>query len=258
VTGFAILVRKELVESWRTRRLPVVVALFVVVGMISPLTARYLREILQAALGDQPISAPIPDPSALLAVEQLQKNLGQLGALTAIALAMGSVAGELDRGTAALVLAQPVTRGAFLAAKLAAIAVVLGIATLAAGLAALVYTTVLFEPQPIGGWLALTILSWLALTTWAALTFFASAATGSTIAAAGIGFVALVGLSLASVVPTLDRLLPTGLSTPAMLLASGAIATVDAGRLLTALVGTLVLIAACLAAAWLTFRHREL
>ena len=34
---------------------------------------------------------------------------------------MGSVSGELDRGTAALVLAQPATRGAFLAAKLVAI-----------------------------------------------------------------------------------------------------------------------------------------
>jgi ABC-type transport system involved in multi-copper enzyme maturation permease subunit len=151
-----------------------------------------------------------------------------------------------------------VTRGAFLAAKLVAIATVLGIATLFAGLAALVYTTILFEPQPIGGWLALTILSWLALTAWAALTFLASAATGSTLAAAGLGFVALVGLSLASVVPTLDRLLPTGLTTPAMLLASGGAETIDGGRLLTAVVGTVVVIGACLVGAWLAFRRREL
>ena len=106
---------------------------------------------------------------------------------------MGSVSGELDRGTAALVLAQPVTRPAFLAAKLVAIGVVLAIATLLAALAAFVYTAVLFEVPSIGGWLAMAVLSWLALTAWAALTFLASAATGSTIAAAGIGFVALVG-----------------------------------------------------------------
>ena len=53
---------------------------------------------------------------------------------------MSSVSGELDRGTAALVLAQPVTRGAFLGAKLTAIAVVLAIATLLAGIAAFIYT----------------------------------------------------------------------------------------------------------------------
>ena len=104
----------------------------------------------------------------------------------------------------------------------------------------------------------MTLLSWLALTAWAALTFLASAATGSTTAAAGIGFVALIGLSLASIVPAIDRLLPTGLIGPAILLASGGGATVDGGRLLTALIGTLVIIGACLVGAGLAFRNREL
>ena len=106
-----------------------VAVLFLVVGIISPLTARYLNEIVTLLAGDQ-LPIALPDPSATMALEQLQKNLGQLGALAAIALAMGSVSGELDRGTAAMVLAQPVGRPAFLAAKLLAIAAVLGIATL--------------------------------------------------------------------------------------------------------------------------------
>jgi ABC-2 type transport system permease protein len=44
--GFAILLRKELLESWRTLRLPVVVGLFLLVGLLSPLTARFLPEII--------------------------------------------------------------------------------------------------------------------------------------------------------------------------------------------------------------------
>ena len=257
MSGFSILLRKELAESWETRRLPVVAGLFVVVGMISPLTARYLPEILRAALGDQlPVALPVP--TAVDAVAQLQKNLAQIGALVAIALAMGSVSGELDRGTAALVLAQPVTRPAFLAAKLTAIGLVLLVATLLAAVVAWIYTAVLFAPPSIGGWLVMAVLSWLALTAWAALTFLASAATGSTMAAAGIGFVALIGVSLAAIVPALDRLLPTGLTKPAILLATGEASGVDGGRLLTAVVGTLVIIGACLAGAVLAFRRREL
>ncbi len=256
MTGFAVLLRKELAEAWQTRRLPVVAGLFIVIGMISPLTARYLREILQAALGDQ-LTIPIPAPTAVMAVEQLQKNLAQLGALAAIALAMGSVAGELDRGTAALVLAQPVTRAAFISAKLAALAIVLGISVGLAAISAWVYTGVLFEPLPVGGWLAMAALSWLALCAWAALTFLASAATGSTTLAAGLGFVALVVISLGAIVPALDRLLPTGLTTPAIVLASGE-AGLNAGALVTAIAGTAVLIAACLGGAILAFRRREL
>jgi ABC-2 type transport system permease protein len=255
MSGFGILLRKELLESWRTRRLPVVTVLFLVVGIISPLTARYMGEILDLAVGDQ-MPIPIPVPTAVTALEQLQKNLGQLGALAAIALAMGSVSGELDRGTAALVLAQPATRGAFLAAKLVAIGFVLAAGIAAAIVVAWIYTAILFEPLPAGGWITMAGLSWLALMAWAAITFLASAATGSTTAAAGIGFGALIAVSLLAVVPALDRLLPTGLGLPALQLAAGVEA--DFGRLSTAVLGSAVLVVGCTAGAVAAFRRREL
>ena len=254
--GLGVLVRKELTEAWRTRRLPVVVVLFLVVGVVSPLTARYLPEILELSLGDD-LSIPLPVPTAADALAQLQKNLGQLGALAAIALAMGSVAGELDRGTAALVLAQPATRAAFLAAKVIAIAIVLALGMAGATIVGWIYTAILFEPLPVGGWLAMAVLSWLALMAWAALTFLASAATGSTTAAAGIGFVALVIVNLASIVPALGRLLPSGLSTPAIELATGS-GVAEPASAVTSVVGTVVLIGAAVVGAQLAFHGREL
>jgi len=257
MSGFGVLLRKELSESWRTRRLPAVALLFVAVGIVSPLTARYLNEILGAALGGD-LTIPLPQPSAATALEQLQKNLGQLGALAAIALAMGSVAGELDRGTAALVLAQPVTRPAFLLAKLAGIAIVLGLCTLAGVIVAWAYSAVLFGDAPLAGWLGFAVLSWLALLAWAAITFLASAATGSTMAAAGIGFVALVVLSLLAVIPALDRLLPSGLAGAAALIALGQGATVDSGKLATALAGTFAVVGLAAAGAVAAFGRREL
>jgi ABC-2 type transport system permease protein len=257
MSGFGVLLRKELLEAWRTRRLPVLAVMFVVVGILSPLTAKYLNEILKAALGDQ-LPMVLPEPTAAMAIEQLQKNLGQLGALAAIALAMGSVASELDRGTAALVLAQPATRPAFLLAKLLAIAAVLGACTVVSMAVAWAYTAILFEALPVGGFIAFAILSWLALVAWATLTFLASTVTGSAMAAAGIGFVALIGLSLVAVLPALDRLLPTGLAGPAALLATGQASAVDGGALATSLAGTLVLLGACAALAIAAFRRREL
>jgi len=257
MSGFGVLFRKELLEAWRTRRLPVLAVLFVVVGIMSPLTARYLNEILKAALGDQ-LPMVLPEPTAAMAIEQLQKNLGQLGALAAIALAMGSVASELDRGTAALVLAQPATRPAFLLAKLLGIATVLAACTALGIAVAWVYTAILFEPLPVGGTVALAVLAWLGLVAWAALTFLASTVTGSAMAAAGLGFVALIGVSLLAVFPTLDHLLPTGLAAPAALLATGQAPAVDGGALATSVLGTLGLVAACAGIAIAAFRRREL
>ena len=254
--GFGVLLRKELAEAWRTRRLPLVAILFVLVGLISPLTAKFLPQILQAALGDQATSFPLPLADAAASVGQVQKNLGQLGALAAIALAMGAVSGELDRGTAALVLAQPVARPAFLTAKLVAIAIVLAVATALSVGVAWVYTVILFEMQPLGGWVVLFALNWLSLLAWAAITLWASSATGSTTAAAGLGFVAFIAISVAAVIPTADRWLPTGLVNPGFSIATGA--AVDEARLATAIAGTAILVAVSAVGSIASFRRREL
>jgi ABC-2 type transport system permease protein len=257
--GLSILLRKELLESWRTYRLPVVAGLFVLVGLSSPLLARFLPEIVEAAAGEALGAIPIPTPTAADAVDQVQKNLGQFGALAAIILAMGAVATETDRGTAAFILARPVGRGAFLAAKAAAIGLVLAVSVaLAVGLGWL-YTAILFEPPEPGGWVAMAILAWLALAAWAAITFLASAATGSAAAAAGIGFAALLVLSIVSVVPDLARLTPAGLSGPAASLATGQATVSGLGvDLWVPVVATCVLIAVALAGALAVFRRREL
>jgi len=254
--GLATLLRKELLESWRTRRIPVVVLLFLFVGIISPLTARYLPDILKAALGDQATTIPIPTPTSADAVLQLQKNLGQFGALTAIVLAMGLVAAEKDRGTAGFLLTKPASRAAFLAAKLIGLGAVLGLGTMIAVGVGWAYTAILFEVLPIGGWLALGLLSWLALMAWASLTFLASTVLRSSAAAAGAGIGGLLGVSLLAVIPPVGRWLPSGLDGPALALATGS--PFDVADLAAAIVGTVAIVVACVALAWAAFRRQEL
>ena len=255
MSGFAVLVRKELVESWRTRRLPVVVILFAAIGILSPLTARYLPEILKAALGDQ-LTIPVPTPTPADAVLQLQKNLGQLGAFAAIVLAMGSVASEKERGTASFLLTKPVGRGAFIAAKLVGLGAVIGLAVVGAVAIGWVYTAILFEPGPVGGWIVLAVATWFALATWAAITFVASTVLGSAAAAAGIGVVALIVLSIVSAIPTVGRWLPPGLDGPTLAMATGRAAVVT--DLVSAIIGSAIVIVVCSGAAWLSFRRQEL
>jgi ABC-2 type transport system permease protein len=255
MTGFRALLLKEWLEAWRSRRVVAVVILFAILGIISALSARYLPEILKAALGDQ-LTIPVPTPVAADVVLQLQKNLGQIGALVAIVLAMGAVANEKERGTAAFVLTKPVSRGAFLAAKLAVLGSVLALATLAAVAAAWVYAAVLFEPAPVLGWLALAILVWLALAAWASITFLASTVSGSAAVAAGVGVVALIAVSLVAAIPQVGRVLPAGLDAPARALATGG--PLDAGELGTAIAGSAILVVGSAILAWLSFRRQEL
>ena len=257
--GFGTLSRKELLESWRTFRMPVVLGLFALVGLSSPLLAKYLPEIIGAAAGDALGAIDIPTPTAADAVDQVQKNLGQFGAFAAILLAMGAIATELDRGTAAFLLARPVGRGAFLAAKVVAIGLVLAAAVAVAVALGWLYTAILFEPPDVVGWLAMGALTWLNLVAWAALTFLASVVTGSALAAGGLGFVAWLALSIAAVAPALARWTPAGLSAPAAVLATGEATAASLGIDLWApIVASLVLIAVVLWLSLVVFRRREL
>ena len=252
----SVLLRKELLESWRTMRLPIVAGLFLVVGLTSPLLAKFLPEIVKAAAGDQMPSIPIPTPVPADAVDQLWKNLAQFGAFAAIILAMGSVATERDRGTAAFILSKTVSRGAFIAAKVTAIGAVLGLCVALAVAVGWVYTAILFEPLPATGWIGLAALAWLGLGAWAALTFLGSTVTGSAAAAAGLGFGALLVLSIASAIPNVGQFTPGGLAGPAVALAAGV--PVDVGDLIVPVVSTTILIAFALGVSAWSFRRQEL
>jgi ABC-2 type transport system permease protein len=253
VTGFVALLRKELLEQWRTARLPLVATVFLLVGLSSPLLARFTPEILKAVASDQ-FRVILPTPTAADAYDQLAKNLTQFGALIAVLLAMGSVATEKERGTAALILTKPAGRGAFLAAKLVAIAMTLGVATAIAAAGAWFYTLVLFEPLSIPGFAAAAVLQWLALVAYAAITFLGSTLTRSALAAAGLGVAAFIVLGILSIVPTLGRYLPTGLGAPARGIALG----LPGADVLGPTVASVALIAGVCGIAWLAFRHQEL
>ena len=254
MTGFGPLLGKELLEQWRTRRLLVVAVVFTAIGIGSPYLARYTPELIEA-LGGVPFEIDFPTPTVADAVDQFLKNLGQAGILTAVLLAMGSVATEKERGTAALLLSKPTGRAAYLAAKLVAISATLGTGMVLASVAAYFYTSLLFETPEPAGWAGMSALLLLALVAYAALTFLGSTLTRSAAAAAGIGIGGMIGLAIISALPSVAPYTPAGISgAPAGALALG----MDPGPLIGPVLVNLGIVLGLAALAWAAFRHQEL
>jgi ABC-2 type transport system permease protein len=255
---FGTLFNKELLENVRTHRLLVLAVVLVFFGILSPVTARYMSQILTFAASGQPdveqFLKLIPPPTTLDSVDQYIKNLTGIGLLVVALLVMGLVAQEKDRGTVVLVLARPVSRLGFLVAKFAAFAAWLVLCVLAAGAVAYLYTGLLFsEWLAPGAFAALNGLMILYFLVVAAFTFLGSTLTRSSFAAAAIGLGSWALVSLLGNIHVLSDYVPGHLATAATLLARG-----EAFAAWPAIGVSAGLIAVCLAISALSFQRQEL
>jgi ABC-2 type transport system permease protein len=245
--------RKELLEAWRGKRFLVAIILLGAFGMMSPLLAKFMRELFGAIPGAEMFSAMIPEPTIMDAIGQYIKNIEQFGILLALLLSMGLVAIEKERGTAALMLSKPLPRSSFILSKFLGVGVVLLAAVLVAALGGYYYTLFLFEPLSLGSWLALNSFMLLLFLVVAAITILFSTLFTSQAAAAGAALGVYLVISLFGNIPAIspyipDRVVSWGVS----------LFTNHPDPTWGALGVCLGLIVVCLAAACLIFRRQEL
>jgi ABC-2 type transport system permease protein len=250
---FLAALRKELMEQWRSYRLLITAAVLVAFGLIAPLTARYTPELLKLLPNGEEIARLFPPPTALDAVTEYTENISQFGVILALLMAMGAVAHEKERGTAAMVLVKPLPRWAFLTAKFAALGVTFAVSIAVAGAGCYYYTFILFEPLDIGPWVELNVLLLVFVLVYVALTLMCSVFAKSQAAAGGLAFALLIVLALPGALPKVGEYLPGQL----MAWGAGLIAKsgVTAWPALWISVG---LIAGALGLAWLAFERQEL
>ena len=209
---------KELRQAWRTKRILVVWAVFLAFGMLSPLLARFMPEIIGSFEEAQMFLELIPPPTIADSMVQYLENLSQFGFILAVLLAMGAVVGEKERGVAPMILSKPMARGAFIASKFTAQLLIYLAGFLLAAAGAYYYTLYLFGALEIGSFLLLNGLLLLWLLTFVALSLLGSTLGKSTVAAGGIGLGLCVAQMLLGSIPRWGALLPGGLMTWATLL----------------------------------------
>jgi ABC-2 type transport system permease protein len=249
---YRVLLGKELTELWRSYRLIALAAVLVVMGILSPVAARFLPDLV-GMMGTSGFSIQMPPPTVADGNAQFVKNLSQIGLVVLILIVMGSVSRERERGTAAMVLSKPASRAAFLAAKATALMLALTASLLLSALLSYVYTLLLLGHVSAGAYLAMTALVGLYLTVVAAITFLASAVFRSQLAAGGAAFLITIVLSLLLIIPLLANHVPDELRAWALRAGSG-----QGPQAWGAVAVSLGVIVACMLGAWAVFRRAEL
>jgi ABC-2 type transport system permease protein len=250
---FLAMLRKELLEQWRSRRLVAVAAVLLFFGFLSPLSAKMLPDLMKS-LGDTGgIVIEVPPPTAQDALLQHVKNTSQFGVFLAVLLAMGALAREKERGTAAMILSKPASRAHFLLSKFVALTLVFFLCLTLAGLACYYYTIVLFKGIGEARFLEINLLLALFIEFYLAVTLLGSTIAHSQVVAGGLGLGAVFVVAILGALPRLGDYMPTALLEWARALMAGT-GEPAWGAVAVSLVG----IAVCLGTALAVFGRQEL
>jgi ABC-2 type transport system permease protein len=186
--GFIAFLRKEFAEVARTWRIWVIPGMLLFFGLISPIIASVTPALVKSMASAQPgVVVKIPPPTALDAAAQFLKNLNQFILIAIVIAGAGVVSGERASGTAILMLTKPLSRGAFVMAKIISQITILVLATILGTAACVAMTATVFHGTRASG-LVTAVSLWLLFASLLVVVMtLCSAAFRSRGAAAGAG-----------------------------------------------------------------------
>lgn len=196
---FLVLINKELLEQWRSGRLIILLAVFLFFGIASPLTAKFMPEIVSSIAKEQNITIQIPEGTWKDAVGQFGKNISQMGVFILILLSMGTVAREKENGTASFLLVKPVSRNLFIWSKFFSQFLFLLVSMAVGFFTAALYTNVFFGSFPMFSFAKFVLILLLYLIVIQSVTIFFSVLIKTQILAGILAFVTVLLLGLVSI-----------------------------------------------------------
>jgi len=108
--------KKEFVENVRTYKVMIMAAVFLLLGMMNPITAKITPQLLKEFMPEG-IEITITEPTALDSWAQFFKNVPQMGLIVLIIVFSGIMANEFSRGTLINMLTKGLSRSTVILSK---------------------------------------------------------------------------------------------------------------------------------------------
>jgi len=151
MNGFMTFLGKELTEIRKTWRIWVIPGLLVFFAITSPIIAAVTPALLGSISKSQPgVVMKLPPPTWRESYAQYLKSLSQMVLIAVVITGAGAVSGERSSGTAILTLTKPVSRRAFVLAKIVSQGCLLVVATVVGTVICAALSRAIFGPSPLG------------------------------------------------------------------------------------------------------------
>lgn len=137
-------IKKEIMENYRTKKLLILIVVFLALGIMSPLFAKLTPEILKMVNIDAS-AINLSNPTAYESFEQFFKNISQIGIIVLAIVYCGIVANDLNRGTLINILTKGVKRSSVILSKFLVVSIIWIIAYSLSFIVCYIYTCYYFD-----------------------------------------------------------------------------------------------------------------
>lgn len=254
MNGYFAFTKKELVESWKTSRALIMLAVFFLFGMMSPLLAKLMPEIM-AGVDMAGLVIKIPEPTVLDAYGQFFKNLTQMGLIVFLLVFSGMLSHEITRGTLINMLTKGLSRSAVILAKFSVSLLIWTVSLALAGATTYGYTVWLFQDGSANNLLFALFCLWLFGAFILAAILLSSTLIRGSLGGLGLTAGLLIVLLLLGIFPGLEKWNPVSLAAKNVQLMAGTVAVRSLGPVIWVTVSATIVF---LGAAVLTFRKNRL
>ena len=121
--AYTAFVKKEFREMARTYKLLIMGVVFFIIGVLNPVTAKFLPELLKSLVQDG-IQITITEPVAMDSWMQFYKNVPQMGLIVLVIVFSGILSNEISKGTLVNVLTKGLSRKNVILAKFTSVGLI--------------------------------------------------------------------------------------------------------------------------------------
>lgn len=199
----------EWIRLFRTKRWIALLGVYLFFGLIGPLTARYIREILESFGGG--VQVVVPEPVAADGIASYVSNAAQIGLLVSVGIAASALAFDAKPQMGVFLRTRTSHVREIIAPRYVVATAAVTAAFALGSIAALYESTVLMGALPLGGWALGTILGCLYLAFAVAVVAAVAGRTQSVLVAVVVSIGVLLVLPIMGIAPNLGEWLPSHL-----------------------------------------------
>lgn len=139
------LLKYDLFYLRKTQKFVVFAGIFILFSILSPLTAKYIQEILSFLLAGQDLGIPLPEPTVYTAYEQYISDLYETIFFIVLFVSVSIFIRDKTKGLLLLVFSKPVNRTKYILSKYFSMLLLLAVSILVGYLLFTYYTYFLFD-----------------------------------------------------------------------------------------------------------------